>query len=156
MIKEQGFVVDIQGDKALVQTISKASCNSCQVNSSCGTGIISKAFGERSFITPMTNTIKAQKSDQVEVGIPEDLVIKTSFLVYFFPLSLMIMMLLSVKFMVPEINELILIGICFLSLSLGFFLVKIFGNKMNKNKPLEPVLLRIVNRTINVKQIDTP
>lgn len=156
MIKETGIVVEINGDKAMVQTISKASCNSCQVNSTCGTGIISKAFGERSFITPMTNDIKAQKADEVEVGIPEDLVVKTSLLVYFLPLVLMIITVLLAKLISPDVHELALIGVSFFGLGLGFLLVRLFGEKLNKNKPLEPVLLRIVKRSIDVKQIETP
>ncbi len=160
MIKEQGLVVELNGSMAMVQTVSKASCNSCKVNSSCGTGIISKAFGERSFITPMTNNIKAEIGDQVEVGIPEDLIVKTSLLVYLFPIIFMLVMLFSLKFTSANLGYLLsepfLILAAIISLALGFYLVRRLGEKMNKNKPLEPVLLRTVKRVIDVKQIDTP
>lgn len=155
MLKEQGLVVAIEDDTAMVQTVSKTSCNSCQVNSTCGTGIISKAFGERSFITPMQNRINAQEGDQVEVGIPEDLVIKASFLVYLLPLALMFVSVLVASYWLTDLAEPWLILLAFVTLVLGFKLVKLFEQKASKNKQLEPVLLRIVSRPIDVKQIET-
>lgn len=155
MLKEQGHVVEVKQDIAMVQTVSKASCSSCQVNSTCGTGIISKAFGERSFITPITNSVKAQQGDLVEVGIPEDLVIKTSLLVYLLPLAFMFLFSLLASYNLPNLSELWLIVVGFIGLGFGFFVVKYYGNKLSKNNQLEPVLLRIVSRPIAVKQVET-
>ncbi|NVJ65476.1 MAG: SoxR reducing system RseC family protein [Gammaproteobacteria bacterium] len=155
MLKEQGQIVEIKADLAMVQTVSKASCSSCQVNSSCGTGIISKAFGERSFITPISNSIHAQTGDLVEVGIPEDLVIKSSLLVYLLPLAVMFTVTLITTYLLPSLTEPWLIAVGFLGLIGGFLTVRRFGDKLSKNKQLEPVLLRIVSRPIAVKQVET-
>ncbi len=155
MIKEYGLVVEIKSDQAFVQTVSKTSCSSCQVNSSCGTGLISKAFGEKSFITPMLNSVNSQVGDEVEVGIPENLVVKFSLLVYLLPLSCMILVTLIAQFLLPNFQETFLILTAFISLILGFFVVKLLEQKTSKNSKLEPVLLRIVKRSIPLKQIDT-
>ncbi len=155
MLKELGLVIEAKDDMVMVQTVAKTSCNSCQVNASCGIGIISKAFGERSFITPMNNSIKAQEGDQVEVGIPENLVVKASFLVYLLPLTLMILVSLLVTYFFPDMPEIYLMGIALATLIFGFYRVKKTGEKISKNKYLEPVLLRIVKRPITVKQVET-
>lgn len=155
MLIEQGIVVDLKNDTVWVQTLSKTSCNSCKVNSSCGTGIVSKAFGERSFITPMKNQINAELKDSVEVGIPDDLVIKSSLLVYMLPLLAMIIVIIVVKFLAPNLAEPWLIASAIMGLVIGFVTVKKASLKMNENSKLEPVLLRIVSRPIDVKQIET-
>ncbi|WP_251357931.1 SoxR reducing system RseC family protein [Kangiella sp. TOML190] len=155
MLTETGQVVEIKGETAWVQTLGKTSCNSCQVNSSCGTGIISKAFGERSFITPMTNQLKARVGDQVEVGIPEDLVVKSSFLVYLLPLACMMLTAFLSRWLFAALAEPYVIAMALMGLLLGFYGVRLIGQKNSKNKRLEPVLLRIVKRPIAVKQIET-
>lgn len=155
MLTEQGIVVDTKDGTAWVQTQTKTSCNSCKVNSSCGTGIISKAFGERSFITPMKNSLKAQAKDQVEVGIPDDLVVKSSLLVYMLPLSSMLIALIGMRIVVPDFSEQWQILAALAGLLLGFFAVKRISEKISKNNQLEPVLLRIVSRPIDVKQLET-
>ncbi len=155
MLKEQGLVVETKKDTAIIQTVSKASCSSCQVNSSCGTGIISKAFGERSFITPIPNLLNAQQGDLVEIGIPEDLVVKTSLLVYLLPLGLMLGLSLLVGYLFPTLSELWTIASAIAGLIVGFAVVSLLGKKISKNNQLEPVLLRIVSRPIDVKQVET-
>lgn len=166
MLVEVGLVVKKSEQRVWVQTVSKTSCSSCQVNSSCGTGLINKAFGEKSFITPLKNTLNAQVNDQVEVGIAEDLVVKASFLVYLLPLAVMLLSMFLWQWFFPQTKELYAILIAALALGLGFYWVKKITqlkaaakdespNKSSRSSPLEPVLLRIVSRPIEVTQIET-
>lgn len=155
MIKEVGQVVAIDGDTVWVQTQTKTSCSTCQVNKACGTGIISKSFSQKVFLTPMANHLQAQVNDQVEVGIPEDMVVKASLLVYFLPLLTMISGLIIGRMFFPNVAEGWLILSALIGLSVGFVLTRYIGQKISKNKQLEPVLLRIVNKPIAVKQIET-
>ena len=161
MIKEVGQVVAIDNpEKGMdsviwVQTQSKTSCSTCQVSSGCGTGIVSKAFGQKVFLTPLKNELNANINDQVEVGIPEDLVVKASFMVYLLPLICMIICLAVGHFLWPTSAEWVLMVSAALGLGLGFVIVHFYGNKMAHNKQTQPVLLRIVSRPIDVKQIET-
>lgn len=160
MLLEQGLVVKKSDSQIWVQTASKTSCSSCQVNSTCGTGLVNKAFGEKSFITPLKNTLNANINDQVELGIDENLVVKASFLVYLLPLLSMMLGMLGWSWFKPQASELSLIVVALLSLGLGFIMVyrittRFSHKKVNKSNSLEPVLLRIVSRPIAVKQVET-
>ncbi|NVK21079.1 MAG: SoxR reducing system RseC family protein [Kangiellaceae bacterium] len=161
MIKEIGQIVSIDnpelgGDAtAWVQTQSKTSCSSCQVSSGCGTGIVSKAFGQKVFLTPLKNVLNANINDQVEVGIPEDLVVKASFMVYLLPLICMIICLAVGHFLSPTSAEWVSIISAAMGLCMGFFFVHLYGRKIAQNRQAQPVLLRIVSRPIDVKQIET-
>lgn len=155
MLKEIGQVMAVEDDTVWVQTQSKTSCSSCHVNNACGTGIVSKAFSRKVFVTPVKNSLKAHIHDQVEVGIPEDLVVKTSLIVYLLPLICMMVVLAFLNLSFDGLTEGWLIVGAFVGLLMGFFMTRLIGQNMSKSKGLEPVLLRIVNRSIDVKQIET-
>lgn len=156
MLTEVGLVTKQEADRIWVQTESKTSCNSCQVNTSCGTGIISKAFSERSFITPMTNTLNAEIGDEVEVGIHENLVVKASFWVYLMPLLMMMLFAFLSGQVFTVSSEGWQIMSALLGLLLGFFIVRLKVTRLaSSNKELHPVLIRIVKKPIAVKQIET-
>lgn len=156
MLTELGVVTKQDANTVWVQTESKTSCNSCQVNSSCGTGIISKAFSERSFITPMLNTLNAEVGDQVEVGIHENLVVKASFWVYLLPLLMMIIFAFVSNSLFDQSKELVQIMSAVLGLIVGFWIARLRVESMGSGKKeLHPILIRIVKKPIAVKQIET-
>lgn len=156
MLTELGVVTKQDANTVWVQTESKTSCNSCQVNSSCGTGIISKAFSERSFITPMLNTLNAEVGDQVEVGIHENLVVKASFWVYLLPLLMMIIFAFVSNSLFDQSKELVQIMSAVLGFIVGFWIARLRVESMGSGKKeLHPILIRIVKKPIAVKQIET-
>lgn len=156
MLTEMGLVTKQEAGRVWVQTEAKTSCNSCQVNTSCGTGIISKAFSERSFVTPMSNTLNAEVGDQVEVGIQENLVVRASFWVYLLPLLLMIIFAFVGSGMFEQSKELVQIVSAVLGLIVGFWIARLRIESMGSGKKeLHPVLIRIVKKPIAVKQIET-
>lgn len=155
MLTEVGRVVAKENDTVWVQTQSKTGCSSCQVNTVCGSGIVSKAFSHKVFITPLKNRLNANIDDEVEVGIPEDLVVRASFMVYLVPLISMIIALLVWQFWLANPSELSSILAAVVGLAIGFVITHFYSKSAAQKGQTEPVLLRIVKRPIAVKQIET-
>ncbi|RDX36321.1 sigma E positive regulator RseC/MucC [Kangiella sp. HD9-110m-PIT-SAG07] len=155
MFTEIGQVVAAEGDTVWVQTQSKTRCSSCKVSSTCGSGIVNKAFSHKVFVTPLKNTLKAHINDEVEVGIPEDLVLKASLVVYLFPLLCLILALTLSSLFLPDLTELGSIASAGIGLSVGFLGVRWLASRQSAQQQLEPVLLKIVKRPIEVTQIVT-
>ncbi|AUD78341.1 sigma E positive regulator RseC/MucC [Kangiella profundi] len=155
MLTEIGRVVAKENDTVWVQTQSKTGCSSCQVNTVCGSGIVSKAFSHKVFVTPLKNKVNANIDDEVEVGIPDNLVVRASFMVYLVPLISMILALLVWQFWLTNSSELSSILAAATGLAIGFVVTHLYSRYAAQNGQTEPVLLRIVKRPIAVKQIET-
>ena len=155
MLIETGIVIAVDKDRVWVETQTKTSCSSCQVNKTCGTGIVSKTFSRKFFLTPLKNHLNANINDTVEVGIPEDLIIKASFMLYLLPLACMMICLIIGQALFSDSNEVFSIISALIGLLLGFFITHKYDKKSSQNNELSPVLLRVVKKPISVKQIET-
>jgi sigma-E factor negative regulatory protein RseC len=90
MIIESGRVVAIENDALWVETVRQSSCESCSVQKGCGHGLISKAVGGRShhvraLLAPDCQQV-FQLGDDVEIAVPERVVVGGALLVYILPL----------------------------------------------------------------------
>lgn len=155
MFIEIGQVIAEENGTVWVQTQSKTGCSSCKVSSTCGSGIVNKAFSHKVFVTPLKNTLNAHINDEVEVGIPEDLVLKASLIVYLLPLICLMLALTLSSFLLPDLSELGSIVSATLGLVVGFAGVSWLSRRKTQQRQLEPVLLKIVKRPIAVTQIVT-
>jgi len=86
MIEESAKVVQCQDMFAWVETNRKSACDSCSMNKGCGTGAISKVFGEKRSRLKVINKVQAQVGDSVLIGINESALLAGSFLVYIVPI----------------------------------------------------------------------
>ena len=94
MIIESGRVVAINSDSLWVETIQRSTCNSCAAEKGCGQGLIAKWGGHTSYLRVLLegrNASAFHVDDTVEIGIPEEVVVKGSLFVYLVPLFLMIL-----------------------------------------------------------------
>ena len=155
MFTEVGQVIAEEGDMVWVQTQSKTGCSSCKVSTTCGSGIVNKAFSHKVFVTPLKNTINAHINDEVEVGIPEDFVLKASLVVYLLPLICLILALTISSYALPNLTELGSIMSATIGLIVGFLGVAWFSRRKSARQELQPVLLKIVKRPIAVTQVVT-
>ncbi|GAA0199684.1 SoxR reducing system RseC family protein [Kangiella japonica] len=155
MFTETGQVIAAEDGTVWVQTQSKTGCSSCKVSSTCGSGIVNKAFSHKVYVTPLKNTLNAHINDEVEVGIPEDLVLKASLVVYLLPLFCLMLALLLSSLALPNLSELGSILTAFVGLLVGFAGVSWFSRRKAQQHKMEPILLKIVKRPIEVTQVVT-
>ncbi len=86
MLEEEGVVLAVDGDIAEVVTRKKSACGSCAARSGCGTSLVESLFPSRTRSFRARNEIRAQKGDQVVIGLDESALQAASLLVYLVPL----------------------------------------------------------------------
>jgi sigma-E factor negative regulatory protein RseC len=94
MLTETGRVVAVENDSLWVETIRRSTCGSCAVQKGCGHGLINQiSDGSRSFIRVLPGSIlptDCAVDDQVRISIPEEVILRGSFIVYMLPLTTML------------------------------------------------------------------
>ncbi|MCO7225471.1 SoxR reducing system RseC family protein [Pleionea sp. CnH1-48] len=118
MLKESAKVVAVDGDFAWLESVAKSGCASCDVNQTCGTGLLSQILGRRAFYTRIPNTLNAKVGEQVLVSIPEKGLLLGSFVLYLLPLLFLFATALVGDLLVIKEGWIILSSI--LGMMLGF------------------------------------
>ena len=94
MLTETGRVVAVEADSLWVETIRQSTCGGCAVQKGCGHGLINRiSDGSRSHIRVLSGELAADAcalDDQVRISIPEEVILKGSFIVYVLPLAAML------------------------------------------------------------------
>ncbi|MBF0369606.1 MAG: SoxR reducing system RseC family protein [Magnetococcales bacterium] len=83
MLREEGRVVALDGDFALVSSHRQSACGSCQAKSSCAT--LSGGLGQRENQIRAHNRAGAEVGERVVLEVSEGLFLKASFLIYAMP-----------------------------------------------------------------------
>ena len=89
MILEAGTVVAVEPDGLWVETIQKSACEACVAEKGCGQKFLSKLAGKTVSIRVLLNNQPQQKfsvGQSVTIGIPEDVIVLASLLVYLLPI----------------------------------------------------------------------
>jgi sigma-E factor negative regulatory protein RseC len=90
MIEEIATVLAVHEDGVEVVCFSKSACGQCKQNSSCGTGLVSKALPGRDHRFVIATELPLAVDQQVRIGIPEQSLITSALLVYLLPLLLLL------------------------------------------------------------------
>ncbi|MGY3688246.1 SoxR reducing system RseC family protein [Vibrio coralliilyticus] len=69
----------------------QTSCSSCSSQKSCGTGIVSKAVGNKSLHWHLVTSKRVKEGQVVEIGLPEKSLLQSAAVVYLVPLFAMIL-----------------------------------------------------------------
>ena len=89
MILETGTVVAVEPDGLWVETIQKSACEVCVAEKGCGQKFLSKLAGKTTSIRVLLDQQPRQKftiGQSVTIGIPEDVIVLASLLVYLLPI----------------------------------------------------------------------
>ena len=89
MLTETGRVVALEEDGIWVETIRKSTCGTCAVRKGCGHGLLNRMTDGRTGyirVLPGSHPIDTIRvNDQVLVGIPEEIILRGSFIAYVVP-----------------------------------------------------------------------
>ncbi len=90
MITESGRVVAIEKDCLWVETIRRSTCGSCSAQKACGHGLMNQlTSGRQHLVRVLPGTFQAsdfQLDNQVEIAIPERLLVGGALIVYLLPI----------------------------------------------------------------------
>ena len=89
MILETGIVVAVEAASLWVETIQKSACEVCVAEKGCGQKFLSKLAGKTVSIRVLRDKLSSQSfsvGQSVTIGIPEDVIVVASLLVYLLPI----------------------------------------------------------------------
>ncbi|AEA79363.1 Sigma factor RpoE regulatory protein RseC [Vibrio cholerae LMA3984-4] len=135
---QQGFQVTLSCEQ-------QTSCSSCQSSKSCGTGIVSKAFGSKTLFWRLQTTQALEAGEVVEIGLPEKSVLQSAALVYLLPLFFMMLgAWLGNQWLAPMLGfgEGIVILTALLFIALGVWVAKHYAKVLELRSQQQVVLLR--------------
>ncbi|RRV36739.1 transcriptional regulator [Pseudomonas sp. o96-267] len=141
MIEEQGRVVALEPGAVWVETLRKSTCSSCSANAACGQGLMDRlgVGRQRGYVRALSQTPLAV-GDTVIIGVREDLLVRSSLLVYLLPLlGLFAAALLADGLGLSE-PLVILAGLS--GLLASWLLVRWRAARVAENPLLQPVVLR--------------
>lgn len=104
MIKEKATVVAIEGDTAVLEAAVKSTCNACQAQSDCGTGVVARALAPRVQQLRVKTPLALHIGQQVDVGIPESGVVTASLWLYVVPLLALLLSALAFSAFLPTLG----------------------------------------------------
>lgn len=134
-----------QGFQVTLSCEHQTSCSSCQSSKSCGTGIVSKAFGNKTLFWRLQTTQALEAGEVVEIGLPEKSVLQSAALVYLLPLFFMMLgAWLGDQWLAPMLGfgEGIVILTALLFIVLGVGVAKHYAKVLELRSQQQVVLLR--------------
>ena len=93
MILETGRIVAIEPQGVWVETIQRSACGSCQAQKGCGHSALAKLGASASRLWVILEGRDANRfsvGDEVQIGVPEEVIAGGSLFVYMLPLLTMI------------------------------------------------------------------
>ena len=121
-MQETGTIISTDGNKAVIQLDRGDKCDGCNV---C------HAFGENKMQLEASNNINAKVGDWVHVVVEPKQVVKSSLLIFMFPLLMMLIgYFVAVRFIPPFTEGIGIVG-AFGGLALAFVFIKITDKRRN-------------------------
>lgn len=145
MMTKEGIITGIVDTTAWIKTTRSKSCDSCESKDSCG---------EHSKTEEMTiqveNSLNASTGDRVVVGFRTAPLLKITFLLYIFPIILMMIgagigELVAVRLNTDVSITSMILGVLFFILS--FFIIRLVNNAWATKKEYQPFMMRLMHRS---------
>ena len=141
MIEEPGLVVAIDADGVWVATQRKTTCGSCSAKAACGQGLLNSLSADKQpQIVKVQSDLRLREGDQVTLGISEQSLVRSAFLVYMLPLAFMFITALAVDAL--HVSEPWIIFAGALGFITGTLWVRFFSNRYIDAAAMQPIIVR--------------
>jgi sigma-E factor negative regulatory protein RseC len=150
MVEQEGEVLEIQGQYALISPRSGNACGTCAPAQGCGVANLARLFGARQPGVRVLNTLGARVGDRVIVSLPDDALLKTSLVVYGLPLAAMLVFAVVTDVVLRWAAVLNSDPWLILASGVGFFgsviFVRFCSRRMSLSGRFQPTVSRIAGR----------
>lgn len=155
MIQEQAVVISINQDVASLEIIRNKPCGLCGQTRGCGISIWGRLFGHRPNIFKAQNTINAKVDDLVVVGIEENALLFSAFVVYGVPLAILILgaAIANIAVVDPMHTDRNAVFGALAGLFLGYLWLKGHHQSSNLDARYRPVILGFADKTVDVVNV---
>jgi sigma-E factor negative regulatory protein RseC len=148
MLTESGRVVGFESDGLWVETIRRSTCGTCSAQKGCGHGLLNRiSEGKRGYIRCLPGEHPLEHyniDDQVLISIPEEVILRGSFIAYVLPLVGMLAGAFATAHWLPGNEDLLAVAGAVGGLLLGYALVRWHGVRHRRDPVFQPVLLRVI------------
>lgn len=143
---DSGYSIELSCDQ-------QTSCSHCASQKSCGTGIISKAVGNKSHLWVVHSEHEIKAGKMVEIGLPEKRLIQFASIVYILPLIMLIIgAVIGDQLLAPLLNGgeggTILLSMLFMGA--GVIAAKYLATRLKGETEQSVKLLRVLGDTIDI------
>lgn len=91
MLEMRAIVIQIQGEDASVQPIGTGGCGHCDSEGGCGSSTLTKLFcNNKSRNFKVRNEVRAKVGDEIQVSIPDGMLLRGAMKMYVLPLILLL------------------------------------------------------------------
>ncbi len=145
MIEEEAQVIEVDGNKLILQAQTQSACGSCSANKGCGTSLLAKVIGRKFTRFQAQNNVNAVVGDTVIVGIPEDALLKGSLVMYAVPVMGMLLFALLADYALAasvESRDLMIAVSAIMGLAFGSLISKSYFQRPSNIQLFSPVVLR--------------
>jgi sigma-E factor negative regulatory protein RseC len=148
MIREKATVVAVDGDCITVEAAIKSTCNSCQAQSDCGTGLVSRALAPKTQQLTLYSPMPVKLGQEVTVGIPEAGILSASAWLYLIPIVTFILSFVLASLGLTSIGFTQELWAMIPSSAITFFTYKAIARKLHHSESVkyQPVLLENVGK----------
>jgi sigma-E factor negative regulatory protein RseC len=142
MATEEGIVIKISPDKAWVKTSRTSACKACASRKSCHLSEDGQEMEVEVF-----NDVGAKVGDRILLGVATSALLKISFLLYIFPILLMLIGAVAGQKIAASLalggsGLSVLFG--FVSFVVAFALVRLRGRRLSRNQAYYPRIIKIL------------
>ncbi|MDG2047675.1 MAG: SoxR reducing system RseC family protein [Halioglobus sp.] len=147
MLTETGRVVGIEGDGIWVETVRRSTCGTCSAQKGCGHGLLNRiSEGRRGYVRALPGEQSVDDyniNDQVVISIPEEVILRGSFIAYILPIFFMLAGAIGGSHFLIGQQDLLAVAGAAGGLALGFTVVRRHGLQHRQDPAFQPTLLRI-------------
>ena len=145
MIEQAARVLRVEGNAARLQVQRESTCGQCSVQKGCGTSTFAKVLGKRFSEIRAINHLDVKPGDVVTIAMHESTLVKSAFLMYFFPLLAMftgaLLGLWLTELLRLPFDQLWIILFAFIGLAFSMLFIKHHMKKHETNEHFQPVIV---------------
>ena len=157
MLTETGRVVAVESGSIWVQTVRQSTCGSCAARKGCGHGLMNRyTDGRQAYVRVLAGEgglRGCQVDDEVRFAIPEEVVLRGSFIAYLLPMLTMLGGAIGADWLFPGSADAAAAMGAVLGLGAGFALVRWHARRHIDDPGFQPVLVEVVTRRGSPVQI---
>ena len=142
MLEERARIVAVDKEVVWVETIQLSTCGSCAAKKGCGQSLLASLGAKPNLlrvVLPAGNSGDYRLDQSVVIGLPENIVIKTSLLLYMLPLCSMLAGSAAAHNYFG--NELLTISMALVGLFLGAMVINLYSHKYRGDPRFQPVIV---------------
>jgi len=146
MLEEQGIVVEINEQFAIVETKRTSLCGQCAANKGCGTASLASILGQKPTTIQVVKHKNTKVGDKVLIGLEEQALLKSAFAFYLPPLLGLFVAALGYDILAKTTplpnHEILTVLAGLLGFFTGFMWVKRLAIRLSENTHYQPVILK--------------